>query len=135
MMNVKDILIENNISPSFHRLKIYQYLMDNPIHPTVDTIFSGIIHQIPTLSKTTVYNTLKLFVEKGLAQSISIEDNEVRYDATVDFHGHFKCVRCGDIYDLIIDEEELNIQKYVKGHRVLENHLYLKGICKNCVSN
>ncbi len=134
-MNIKDMLQDKNISPSLHRLKIYQYLLDNPIHPTVDIIYTDIIHQIPTLSKTTVYNTLKLFVDKGLVQSISIEDNEVRYDATTDFHGHFKCIQCGDIYDLMIDEGDLNIKKYIKGHRVLENHLYIKGICKNCITN
>ncbi len=136
---LKEILINNGISPSYHRLKIYEYLMNNKTHPSADKIYADILKFIPTLSKTTIYNTLKTFVEKGIVASITIENTEVRYDADVSFHGHFKCQACNGLYDIGIDhmqnERKLGTQKKIDGHNVLEKHVYFKGVCKKCLQN
>lgn len=50
-------LSEHRISPSHQRIKILQYLYAEPCHPTVDHIFHHLHKEIPTLSKSTVYNT------------------------------------------------------------------------------
>ena len=133
----KNILLDNGISPSFHRIKIYEYLINNKTHPTAEMIYSNMITQIPTLSKTTIYNTLKTFTQKGLISAITIEDNEVRFDADTDFHGHFKCNNCGSLYDLYKDDLPQEIikgleQKSILNNTITEAHLYFKGICKNC---
>ena len=83
------ILYEKGIKPSYARIKIYSYLQLNRMHPTVDEIYNALVNEIPTLSKTTVYNTLKLFESAGITRAITIEDNEARYDINVDNHGHF----------------------------------------------
>ena len=57
-------LSAHNIKPSLQRLAIYSYLLEKKNHPTVDMIYSDLHPSMPTLSKTTVYNTLKLFIEK-----------------------------------------------------------------------
>ena len=64
-MNVAAKLIENGISPSITRIKIYEYLYGNKNHPTVNDVYISLSEEIPTLSKTTVYNTLKMFVNAG----------------------------------------------------------------------
>jgi len=137
--NIKEILVKNGISPSYHRLKIYEYLVNNRVHPTADMIYADVIKNIPTLSKTTIYNTLKTFAEKGLVSSITIEDNEVRYDADISLHGHFKCMSCGMLYDIDVDhlpvEKKLFINRKINGHLITEKHIYLKGICKKCQKN
>ena len=61
MKSLQEHLIKNGINPSFQRLKILEYLMNNDTHPTVDNIYNALIDIIPTISKTTIYNTLKLF--------------------------------------------------------------------------
>ena len=63
---------------------------------------------------------------------ITIENNEVRYDAAVDFHGHFKCMKCGALYDINLDPEGLPDK--IDGHSITERHYYFKGICNNCSS-
>lgn len=137
--NLKEILVNSGISPSYHRLKIYEYLVNNHTHPTAEVIYEDVIQHIPTLSKTTIYNTLKTLTEKGLVQMITIEDNEVRYDADISFHGHFKCLQCMGLYDIDLDqlnlEKKLNISKKIGGHLVTEKHIYLKGVCKKCQKN
>lgn len=107
------LLTESGIRPSVQRVAIFKWLMDNRIHPTADQVYHAISAEYPTLSKTTVYNTLHLFAEKNLVQEIKIENNEVRYDANTNEHYHFKCNRCGKIYDLYIK----------KFNRLVENQL------------
>ena len=93
-------LEEKNIRPSVQRMAIYNFLAENPVHPTVDTIYTALSPQMPTLSRTTVYNTLRQFSECGLVQTITIEDGELRYDADTSNHLHFKCIKCGKIFDI-----------------------------------
>ena len=95
-------LTSNNIKPSLQRIKIFEYLYENKDHPTVETIYSDLVGAIPTLSKTTVYNTLKLFIDNGITHTVTIEDNEVRYDAIMEEHAHFKCNDCGNVFDVEI---------------------------------
>ena len=129
--NVAEYLKNNGIKPSYQRVRVFEYLIKNKNHPTVDTVFKALVGEIPTLSKTTIYNTLKLFAEKNIVIVINIENNEIRYDADTSVHGHFKCEKCGKVYDFQFDEENLNI-KTIEGFDVRQIHLYIKGICKNC---
>lgn len=130
--NVGDYLKSHNIKPSFQRIRIFDYLYHHPTHPTVDEIYRGLIGEIPTLSKTTVYNTLGLFIEKEIAQLITIEENEARYDANTMVHGHFKCERCQAVHDFnldIMNIESTGLDKF----QINQKHIYFKGICDQCL--
>lgn len=108
-----------------------EYLLNNRIHPTIDTIYTNLKQIMPKLSKTTIYNTLQQFVEKGITQIINIENNETRYDVDTATHGHFKCSNCGIIYDFDFDVENLKATG-IDDFEVQQTHVYLKGICSNC---
>lgn len=53
------------LRPSVQRLLIMDYLLSHHTHPTVEEVYRDLCKKCPTLSKTTVYNTLRLFSEKG----------------------------------------------------------------------
>ncbi len=127
-------LTAHNIKPSLQRIKIYEYLHENRAHPTVETIYSDLVDEIPTLSKTTVYNTLKLFIDNGIASTVTIEDNEVRYDAIMDEHAHFKCDSCGNVYDIEMDISTIKFKK-INSFKVETTNIYLKGKCNKCLTN
>ncbi len=129
--NIRKYLINNGIKPSYTRIKILEYLVQKDSHPTAEEIYNELISDIPTLSKTTIYNTMKLLIESNIARGITIEDNEMRYDADICNHGHFKCNECGKIYDFHID---LNLSKEdeLEGFRIMEKSIYYKGICNGC---
>lgn len=131
MKKYSSFLDANGIRPSLQRIAIYEFIYNNRVHPTVDVVYESLASSIPTLSKTTVYNTLKLFVEKGIAVTVNIEDNEVRYDANTTVHGHFKCTSCDGVFDFAIDQEKLSFLK-IEDFHVTEFHLNLKGLCKVC---
>ncbi len=136
MEETKDLgkfLKEHDIKPSYQRLQIYKFLMENKIHPTVDTIYKALCDEIPTLSKTTVYNTLNTFIEKNIVSVIVIEENETRYEANMNLHGHFKCTECGDIYDIFLDTSSLDMSQ-LGNFQVKEQHIYFKGTCEKCTN-
>lgn len=131
MNNVGDFLKTNGIKPSYQRIKIYEYLMNTKDHPTVESIYSALNGQIPTLSKTTVYNTLKIFIDKGIAMAITIDDNEVRFDAFIDTHGHFKCQECHRVYDFKVNFEGA-IGDQLDDFQILEQQMFFYGVCRSC---
>jgi len=59
--NFTEICRDLGLSPSITRKQIYEYLLKSKNHPTVDEIYKNLIDDLPTLSKTTVYNVINLF--------------------------------------------------------------------------
>ncbi len=121
------------ISLSYQRLKVLEYLYRNQCHPTVDQIFIGLKKELTTLSKTTVYNTLKTLLDAGIVRIITIEDNETRYDIEIKNHGHFKCESCGTIFNFNIDMEPLAPEE-LNHFKINDKNVYFKGICPGCIN-
>lgn len=131
--NIGHYLKAKSIRPSLQRIRILEYLIKNRNHPTVEMIYNELLSEMPTLSKTTIYNTLKLFVENNVAIIINIEDNETRYDADTSIHGHFKCTECEGVFDFNVDVKMLQFMG-LEGFNISEHHIYLKGVCRVCKS-
>lgn len=90
---------------------------------------------MPTLSLTTVHNTLKLLAAKKAILEVIIEDGTMRFDGDTRDHAHFKCRDCGEVYDLFPEEGAplvTGIPSLPDGFTVEALHLCLKGVCKNC---
>ncbi len=128
-------LIKSGVRPSVQRYAIMNYLLMHPIHPTVDKVYQDLCDQIPTLSRTTVYNTLRLLAEHNAAQMITIDDHHVCYDGNINPHVHFICKKCGKIIDLF-DEKAPHIRKHTTsdGNIVEEEQLYYRGLCAECAA-
>ena len=131
MEEIVKLLRKKGLKPSMQRVQIYDYIKDRIDHPSVDMIYTDLASSIPTLSRTTVYNTLKSFVNTGLAYPIVIEENEIRFDPNVNAHGHFKCETCGNIFDFSADFSKFDAPE-LQGYKINEQHVYFKGICSSC---
>jgi Fe2+ or Zn2+ uptake regulation protein len=129
-----DELISKNVRPSHQRLKILEYFHLHNSHPTVEEIYKELKPTMPTLTKATIYNTLKIFVKEKLIREVNIEDNQVRYDLYSKPHGHFKCTECGAIYDFPIDIDKISV-KDLDGFQVETKNVYFKGTCSRCLLN
>jgi Fur family transcriptional regulator, peroxide stress response regulator len=127
------ILAELGIKTSHPRLLILRYLLDHDTHPSVDGIYRDLGTKTPGLSRTTVYNALKLFVSKGLIAELTIDGTESRYDVSDSSHSHFQCRECGRIFDVAIPPKRLTGRSMPAGFHVEEQHLYLRGLCPECV--
>lgn len=134
LIQEREELIACGIFPSRPRVAILNYLHNHHTHPTADEIFRSLRETVPTLSLTTVYNTLRLFADKGVCLSLTINEKQVCYDVNTMPHGHFLCSRCGKVYDIPCENEFARPgMSSILGHRIAEVHYYYKGICAECL--
>ncbi len=131
MQRYSDVLRSYDIKPSFTRLMVYQYLKDTKSHRTADEIYQALYPEMPTLSKTTVYNTLHLFIQKHLATMIVMDETETRYDLIRDPHAHFKCVECSRIFDIDVVPPEVS-ESFLRDYKVHDAQLLYRGVCPRC---
>ena len=121
------------IKPSLQRMAIMEYLMVNKTHPTADMIFNDLHPNIPTLSKTTIYNTVKLLAEQAAILAVNIDEKNQRYDGDISQHAHFRCKQCDCIYDIPINSMQIShSEKGIDNFIIAETQLYYKGFCKKC---
>ena len=133
MNHARQYLIDNGIKPSVQRIAIMKYLFEHRTHPTVDDIFHDLHDAIPTLSRTTVYNTLKLFAEKGAILSLTIDEKKVRFDGYKQRHAHFRCLECDEVFDISLDRDvEFPQEDGLRGFKAVETHVYHRGYCAEC---
>lgn len=128
-MDAVSRLREKGIRPSMIRVMVLEYLLAHRTHPTVEEVYDALITNAPTLSKTSVYNTLHLLAENGLALEITIDPAKLRYDADTSLHGHFKCDGCTEVWDFTVGQiaTDLGRQFEVKAKEV-----YFTGLCEKC---
>ncbi|MDR0756235.1 MAG: transcriptional repressor [Tannerella sp.] len=131
MTSTQQYLIAHGIKPSVHRIGIMEYLLSHRTHPTVDEVYSDLLPGIPTLSKTTVYNTMKLFVEQGVAIQVDIDERNARFDGVIEAHAHFYCKKCGCIKDLPLPQIDWAMPE-TSDFTVEETSINLKGVCAEC---
>ncbi|MBN2092852.1 transcriptional repressor [candidate division KSB1 bacterium] len=132
MEKYKQILVSNGIKPTYHRIKILEYLDQNKTHPTADMIYLELFKTVPTLSKTTVYNTMDVLQQHHLVKALSITETELRYEFQGHPHQHLLCRVCGEIFDVYWDCQRSQLTE-IEGHRIESRSCYLKGICRNCL--
>ena len=127
-----EILKKNNLKITHQRLSILKYLDNHRTHPTAEEIYSALKKKYPSLSKTTVYNSLEILKKYDIIHNLTISGTETRYDFKTNNHHHFYCKKCGQIFDIEI--ECPNMEKPAEyGHIVDEVHGYFKGTCKYCI--
>jgi Fur family transcriptional regulator, peroxide stress response regulator len=124
-------LKNTGIRPSYHRIKVLEYLLQKGGHPTVDEIYRALSPEIPSLSKVTVYNTVHMLLKVHLIRVVDIDDTEKRYDITLANHGHFQCEVCGTIYNFEVDMEQI-ISQELNQFKITQKNVYFKGICPAC---
>lgn len=129
---VVEILKAKGISPTRPRVAILKYVYENFTHPTVEEVYNHLAPEIATLSKTTVYNTLRKYSELGLCSMLTISEKQLVFDGNAKSHAHFMCKLCGRVYD-VPTADKIMEDLAIPGHRAEEMHLYYKGTCQSCL--
>lgn len=130
-MNAAEFLRGRGIQPSHQRIRIYESLAAVKTHPSADAIYRALASEMPTLSRTTVFSTLDLFVRKGIAQRLALSGSELRYDADLSRHVHFRCRSCGAVSDLQGSRAPAP-PRAPEGFVVESSQYYAEGLCPSC---
>jgi Fur family iron response transcriptional regulator len=94
------ILRDSGIQPSAQRVAVADYVLYTAEHPSADHVWKRVRERFPWISRATVYNTLNLFVEKGLLRRLTFAEDSVVFDPKTDTHHHFIDETTGAIHDV-----------------------------------
>jgi Fe2+ or Zn2+ uptake regulation protein len=129
-----EILREHGIKPSAHRVAVARYVLRTHDHPSADEVWTRVKKSFPLVSRGTVYNTLNLFVEKGLLRQCVLTEGRVVFDPKVEAHHHFIDERTGAIFDVPWDAVEVSDVASLagrEGFEVSEYQVVMRGRKRN----
>ena len=126
-----EMLSNAGLRLSAQRIAVFAIVANGTAHPTAEEIYTALSAQYPSLSRTTVYNSLHTLVDAGLIRQLGIESGNMRYDLVPQqLHSHFICCKCGRIYDMPMPPE---IDSLVSQGFITQSiDLCFKGICPDC---
>jgi Fur family iron response transcriptional regulator len=101
---LSSLLERHGIRPTQQRIRVAEVLLAAPVHLTAEQLLASLRQSPGRVSKATVYNTLKLFVDHGLVRQIHIDPERCVYDSKMAPHHHFQHVETGEMFDIRPDE-------------------------------
>lgn len=118
------------------RLEIFREVARTGDHPDAETVFVRVREHLPSVSLDTVYRTLWLLNEHGLITTLGPSRARTRFDANLERHHHFICIRCGltrDFHCDLMDGLEPPSAARSFG-RVETMMIEARGVCRACTA-
>jgi Fur family ferric uptake transcriptional regulator len=103
-------------------------------HVTSDDLYQSVRELHPNIGYTTVYRTMKLLCEAGLASERRFDDGITRYEIEHEHHDHLVCTLCGRIEEFecqMIESAQNDIAKKYN-FQLLRHRHELYGLCSEC---
>lgn len=125
---------EQGLRLTRQRKVVYEELTKVDTHPRAEEVFQMVKRRLPQVSLGTVYRNLKALKEMGLISEYKYARNYSRFDARIEAHHHFTCLKCDRVFDLL-EPPDLNIEQILpknSGFKVDYSRLEFYGECPNC---
>jgi Fur family iron response transcriptional regulator len=87
------------VSPTVQRRRIAEVLLTRLQHLSADEILARVNERGDPVSKATVYNTLRVFLERGLVREVIVDPQRTFYDSNTEHHHHFYNEHTGELTD------------------------------------
>lgn len=117
----------HGIQPTAQRLAVARFVLGAKSHPTADEVWEKVRARNPTLSRATVYNTLNLFVAKGLLCTQALREGALVFDPCVARHHHFIDEETGAIHDVPWEALEVTGEKSLGEYEVADYQVVMRG--------
>jgi Fe2+ or Zn2+ uptake regulation protein len=121
------LLTRHGIQPSAQRVAVADYVLYTDEHPSADRVFAKVKKALPVLSRATVYNTLNLFVKKGLLRELVLAEGKIVFDPKLERHHHFVDDETGRISDVPWEALEVRKVATLDDFDVAEYQVVLRG--------
>jgi Fe2+ or Zn2+ uptake regulation protein len=123
-------LRDSGIQPSAQRVAVGDYVLHTHEHPSADLVWKRVRERFPWISRATVYNTLNLFVDKGLLQRLNLSEDSVVFDPVTETHHHFIDEQSGAIHDVAWDKVQVCNIDSLREYDVRDYQVVMRGIVK-----
>lgn len=116
------------------REHIFSVLLGKRDHPTADEVYARARTEMPSISLATVYNCLEALSVSGLVKQVNFEREPTRYCANLTAHAHFYCKESGEIQDVELSEQIIDLLKSClpAGHKAHRIDIAFDGKCGEC---
>jgi len=134
MKHFETVCRDEGIKLTHQRMEIFREVAHTGDHPDADLVFQRVRNRIPTVSLDTVYRTLWLLNDFGLVETLGSGRKRTRFDANLDSHHHFVCVKCGLTRDFYSNDlDNIKIPESVGSFGKIEaTHVEVHGVCREC---
>jgi Fur family peroxide stress response transcriptional regulator len=125
---------ESGLRITPQRVAVYKALLNTTEHPSADVVFRKVRRVFPNISLDTVNRTLLTLNQIGVAFIVEGTGDAKRFDANLDSHQHFKCVRCRRIIDFHHEPfDQIDVPKDLASRfEVVRKTVYFEGYCDRC---
>ena len=116
------------------REAVWEVLAASKEHPSAEMVYRQVRERLPNISFDTVNRTLHTFSEAGLAAVVEGSGEARRYDADMQGHQHFRCVKCRRVIDFHHDGfDNMPVPaELAERFTILRTSVYVEGICDRC---
>ncbi len=127
-------LEKNHLKQTRQREVILMTFLEAKRHVTSEDLYQAVRKAHSNIGYTTVYRTMKLLVEAGLATERHFDDGITRYEIEHEHHDHLVCIKCGKIQEFECDEIEERQNEIATSHgfEILRHRHELYGHCQSC---
>jgi len=103
-------------------------------HVTAEEVYDYIKTDYPAIGKGTVYRNLGILADEKKIRRVEIPGGADCFDFTLEKHYHIRCIKCGKVFDVDMDEiKEMDSFIHDRhGMKFLDFDIVFKGICKDC---
>ena len=131
-----DFMSRKGLNTTSQRRVIAEAFFELPGHHSLEEFYQYILGRDPGIGQTTVYRTLKLLCDAGLATEIHFSDGITRYEVARpdSHHDHIVCLSCGKIVEIRDQRIEKLQRELAEKHGFsLNGHVHnLYGLCADC---
>lgn len=128
-----DLLRRHGRKVTAQRLRLFQAVAAHGRHATAEEIYERALPSLPTISLTTVYNTLHELVALGLLRRVELGDGTARFDPNCAPHAHIVCRLCRRTEDLPATDFVVALPPATaRGYSNIDHEVVFYGLCPIC---
>lgn len=122
------------LAATHQRQVVYESVVASRGHHSPEQVYAAVRKRIPSISLATVYNNLRLFVERGLLREVSPHASTLLVDGNLTPHHHLVCSRCKAVQD--IEADFIDFQRLAPhvpdGFDLTQPVIEVFGLCRRC---
>ena len=130
----RELAWKHGLASTHQRQVVYEAVVASHGHHSPEKIYAAVRRRIPSISLATVYNNLRLFIERGLLREVTPHSSTLRVDGNLKPHHHLVCSRCKSVQDIdgdFIDFKRLSAH-VPDGFDLTQSLVEVFGLCRRC---